>query len=45
MWSNFLKLKFIQFALKVAILECYFLKHSQRIVGVNQNLVSRNFRG
>jgi hypothetical protein len=29
------KNKFIQFALEVAVLECSFLKFSQRILGVN----------
>jgi hypothetical protein len=33
--KNKIKNEFMQFALKVAILECSFLKHCQQILGVN----------
>jgi hypothetical protein len=31
----------MQFALEVTILECSFVEHSQGILGVNKNLVTR----
>jgi hypothetical protein len=34
------KIKFIQFALEVAILECSFLKHIQGILGIKLQLIS-----